>query len=399
MIEIKNKSQCCGCASCQSICPKNCIHMKADEEGFLYPNVDKEQCVNCGLCEQVCPIISGFKTYPIIKSVAVRHLDSETLSGSTSGGAFSAIGQYALNQNGVVYGCAYNDAMEIVHISTDDDVCLADFRGSKYVQSNITGIYNAIKQNLIEGRFVVFSGTSCQVAGLNNYLKKSYENLLTVEVICHGTPSPYLWEQYLNYQKSIYKSNPKSISFRKKTYGYHSGTMEIVFENGKRYTGSARVDLMLKSFFSEIASRPSCYACPCKGMERAADLSIYDCWSASKIIDGLDDDDKGYTNILINPEKGQRVLEYCVANKYLWCAEVDTEKAISFDGIMICNYPHKHPMRGKFYKTVREKGIKGAVDEHIPVTRKDYIIENSKHLIYQVGLIKIARKVKGWIGK
>ena len=214
-------------------------------------------------------------------------------------------------------------------------------------------------------------------------------------MICHGTPSPYLWKLYVEWMKAKYKSNPVQFSFRKKTYGYHSGTMEVLFEDGQKYTGSARVDLMLKSFFSEISSRQSCYGCPCKGLERPADISIYDCWNADKLIEGLEDDDRGYTNVMVNTDRGRKAIDYCKKRKLLWMQSVSTEKAIGYDGIMVCNYPHKHKNREQFYKTVKDEGIYKAVQRYIPISRKDYMIENSKQLIYRAGLIEIARKVKG----
>lgn len=396
MIEIKEKSKCCGCTACQSVCPKMCIEMIPDEEGFLYPKVDQRKCVNCGACERVCPFITGFKKNPAIESLVVRNSEDQILDNSTSGGAFSALAMYALEQNGVAYGCVCDSKMHIVHACTDDTgVELSAFRGSKYVQSEIQGIFHRVEKNLKGGRFVTFSGTSCQIAGLNNYLKKDYDNLLTVEVICHGTPSPYLWKLYVEWMKAKYKSNPVQFSFRKKTYGYHSGTMEVLFEDGQKYTGSARVDLMLKSFFSEISSRQSCYGCPCKGLERPADISIYDCWNADKLIEGLEDDDRGYTNVMVNTDRGRKAIDYCKKRKLLWMQSVSTEKAIGYDGIMVCNYPHKHKNREQFYKTVKDEGIYKAVQRYIPISRRDYMIENSKHLIYRAGLIEIARKVKG----
>lgn len=397
MIEIKDKSKCCGCTACQSVCPKKCIDMIPDEEGFLYPKIDHSKCVNCGACEKVCPFISGFKKNPTIESFVVRNAEDQILDNSTSGGAFSALAMYALDRNGVAYGCICNDKMNIIHACTDDKgIELSAFRGSKYVQSEIQGVFNKVEKNLKAGRFVAFSGTSCQIAGLNNYLKKDYENLLTVEVICHGTPSPYLWSSYVEWMRKKYKSDPVQFSFRKKTYGYHSGTMEVLFKNGYQYTGSARVDLMLKSFFSEISSRQSCYTCPCKGMKRPADISIYDCWNADKLIEGLEDDDRGYTNVMVNTDKGMKAIEYCKNKRLLWTQTVNTNEAIGYDGIMVCNYPHKHKNRDLFYKAVKDKGIDKAVQQYIPISLKDHMIENSKQLIYRVGLIKLARKVKGW---
>lgn len=396
MIEVKEKSKCCGCTACQNACPKMCIKMASDEEGFCYPVVDKSICIDCGICEKVCPVISGFDKNYVMESFVVRNKENSILDNSTSGGAFSAIATYALAQKGVVYGCICDEKMNIVHTSTDEGVDLSAFRGSKYVQSEIQGVFRRIRKNLKEGRFVIFSGTPCQVAGLNNYLGRNYEKLLTVEVICHGTPSPYLWKLYVAWMMDKHKSEPVHFNFRKKTYGYHSSTMEVLFKNGVQYTGSARVDLMLKSFFSEISSRPSCYICPCKGLERAADISIYDCWSAEKLVAGLKDDDRGYTNVMISSEKGKQVIEYCEKQDLLYVQSVNTENAIKFDGVMVCKYPHKHLKREVFYKTVCKEGIEKAVQQYIPITHKDHLIEDSKQYMYKLGFIRMVRKIKGW---
>ena len=163
--------------------------------------------------------------------------------------------------------------------------------------------------------------------------EKKYETLVTVDLVCHGTPSPKLWDKYLEYQKNNYHSEIEDISFRNKTYGYHSGTMRIQFKNGKTYYGSARVDPMLRSFFKEISSRPSCYQCYFKNLERCSDFTIYDCWHADQLVVGLADDDKGYTNLIVQSKKGEQVLEKIKQDFDIY--PVDTERAIALDGIML----------------------------------------------------------------
>lgn len=392
MITIQNKEKCCGCTACASICPRKCIGMVADDEGFLYPQVDTKKCVDCGLCEKVCPQLSGYKKSHVKKAYVVRHKNDAVVSSSTSGGAFTAFAECVLEQGGSVFGVAYDENFQVAHIEVRGEVeQLAGFRGSKYVQSRLDNTFSSVKDRLENGETVLFSGTSCQIAGLSNYLRKDYENLLTIEVICHGTPSPLLWKKYLEYQQKKYNSTVRSAVFRKKTYGYHSGTMELVFANGKRYTGSARVDYMLKSFFSEISSRPSCYTCLCKGIERPADISIYDCWHAKELVPGLLDDDKGYTNILINTDKGQRLLQNTVAQ--LNWEPVYVERAIALDGVMVIRYPRKHPARERYYQLLRTVGLVQTVDQLIPVSQKDRIIEGSKGFLYKTGLFPVIKKL------
>jgi len=262
VLEVKDKILCCGCTACVNVCPERCLSMQADDEGFLYPVVDSNGCINCGACEQVCPLskkeenITG--NYP--RAVVLRTKDTETLFHSTSGGFFTPLANWIFEHNGVVVGAGFTDDFEVVHTFIDKDSRerVQALRGSKYVQSNLIDCFPTVKQYLEQGKLTCFSGTPCQVSGLKSFLKKEYNNLITVDVVCHGTPSPKLWNRYLEYMKNKYKSAIKELNFRKKTYGYHCGTMEVVFEAGRIYHGSARTDLMLKSFFSELASRPSC---------------------------------------------------------------------------------------------------------------------------------------------
>lgn len=392
MIEIVNKEKCCGCTACYNICPKHCINMKEDFEGFKYPYVDTTLCVDCKLCEKVCPVLSGFAKSEIINTYVVRNCDDCILDESTSGGAFSALALSVAKKGGVVVGAVYTSDGKIQHAMIQNDIDLIqNFRGSKYVQSDLKDLFSKIRKRLDGGIYVLFSGTSCQIAGLKNFLRKDYEKLLTVEVICHGTPSPLLWEKYLVYQKRKIKSDVCSINFRNKTYGYHSGTMKIKFKNGKCYCGSARVDYMLKSFFSEISSRPSCYVCPCKGEERPADISIFDCWHASQLVSGLADDDRGYTNVFINTQKGKDALRE--AEKYLKIYKTDTGKAIKLDGVMVNNQPKRNNHRDDFYIYLNQHGLQNTIQKYIPVSRKDYIIENSKEFLYKIGIFKAIQKL------
>ena len=388
MIEIKSKEKCCGCTACFNVCPQNAVQMLPDEEGFLYPHVDFTRCVECGLCTKVCPELKGFVTHKIKKAFLVRNKDRHVLNNSTSGGAFSALAAPILEAGGAVYGVAFGNNWRIEHQRVcGDQKELERFRGSKYIQSFLGDTFSLVKEDLSQGKTVLFSGTPCQVAGLNNYLSREYKNLITVEVICHGTPSPLLWEKYIEYQTKKYQANPTAISFRNKTYGYHSGTMAISFENGKKYFGSARVDYALKSFFSEISSRRSCYTCMCKGLERAADISVFDAWHAEKLVDSLIDDDRGYTNILINSSKGMNILKLSDLTLF----EINPEDAIAMDGIMVCNYPKMHIDREKYYCLLRSAGLKKTIQQLIPVSIKDNMIEKSKIILYKIGIYDFAK--------
>lgn len=400
MIEItkKNREKCCGCTACANICPKSAITMKEDEEGFLYPIVDKEKCIQCGLCDQVCPVIHQKQKEFHPKSYAIRVKDKCELETSTSGGFFTPIAKQVLKENGLVIGVAYGADLRVEHIviSNKELDKLALLRGSKYVQSYLGDMFRKVKKFLEDGKTVLFSGTPCQINGLMNFLKKDYENLITIDLICHGVPSPKLWKQYVAYQEKKNKSKIKQVAFRNKTYGYHSGTMKIVFENGKKYYGSARVDYMLKSFFTEISSRPACYDCAFKTKYHVSDFTIYDCWNASKLVKNLDDDDKGYTNVMVNTKKGQELLKQ--VEEQIEIYETNLEQAIQLDGPMVEKSAIPNENRDEFYKELNQSGIENTIKQYIPVSNKDKIIEHSKKILYKAKLLdKLKNKgAKKW---
>ena len=393
MITIQNKTDCCGCTACANICPKNCITMEPDEEGFLYPKVNKDLCVNCGLCEKVCPVIklpevcSGER-----KSYAIRSKNNDVLLNSTSGGFFTPIANFVLNNGGVICAATYNDDWMVVHefLTEKDEGAIFKYRGSKYVQSYLGNCFSRIKEHLNKGRLVCFIGTTCQVNGLKKYIGDD-KNLVTVDLVCHGVPSPKLWEKYIDYQQGKYNSQITSVSFRNKTYGYHSGTMKIRFANGKNYYGSARIDYMLKSFFREISSRPICYQCPFKQVERCSDLTIYDCWHFSDLVDGKRDDNKGYTNVIVQSKKGADILS---ALDSLEIYQVDTQKAIELDGVMVTKSAVPHPRRKDYYIDLGRETLPQHIQKFIPVSKRDLFLEKSKYFLYKTGLLKILKKLK-----
>ena len=209
MIEIKNKVLCCGCTACSSVCPKGCIQMVSDFEGFKYPSVNTDLCINCGLCEKVCPIKKDKPTDEITKSYAVRIKDDDILEKSTSGGAFSALSKVVFDADGVVFGGAFDDEFNVIHTYAEKESDGIKFRGSKYVQSDMGECFSKVKKFLDSGRYVLFSGTPCQTAGLLSYLQKPYDNLITVDFVCHAVPSPKVWEKYRDFLRKKYNSKIK----------------------------------------------------------------------------------------------------------------------------------------------------------------------------------------------
>ena len=401
MINIECKKNCCGCSACMNKCPKKAITMKADDEGFLYPCIDKSKCINCNLCEKVCPIINNgkFKVEKnkfSIKSYAIRCNNKETLKKSTSGGFFTPISNYVLDNGGYIVGVTYDEKLNIFHKIIDNNSKdeLKKMVGSKYVQSDMGTTFSKVKELLEKGKMVLFSGTPCQVEGLLLYLGKEYDNLITVDVICHGVPSQKLWKIYANLKEKKYNSKIKSFNFRNKTYGYHSGSMKLVFANGREYYGSARTDEMLKSFFTEISSRPSCYECKFKKMHHKSDFTIFDCWSASKLNKNIKDDDKGYTNLFINTRKGNEFFNNNLKDEYVMY-ETDYNKALEMDGIMILNSAIPHKNRDCFYIDLNEETFDSRIRELIPISKKDRILEASKKYLYKMHILQFMKKIRG----
>lgn len=309
MIEITDKSQCCGCTACSSICPKKAIVMKQDEEGFVYPIIDKTKCVNCGLCDKVCPVKNAKEDTFEQKAYLVNNKNEEIRKNSTSGGAFTPIAEYVLNEGGVVFGATFDKSYRVIHTYVENKEELSKFRGSKYVQSFLGDSFKQVKEFLNNDRMVCFSGTPCQIEGLKSFLQKDYKKLITVDVMCHAAPSPLVWKKYLNYEMSKLKGNKiEKVLFRDKSkYGYKYSTMTIKTDKDE-YSRGVETDPYLRAFFGDLSDRPSCYDCKFKKQCHVSDFTIWDCF----VVDNFDknlDDDKGTSRILINTENGRNIFE------------------------------------------------------------------------------------------
>lgn len=391
MIQIDDKKQCCGCTACESICPKKAIKMLPDEEGFLYPHVEETKCIQCGLCEKTCPIINTKKSDQEPKGYIVRNTDKEIVQDSTSGGVFTAIANYVLDKQGVVYGVGYDSSMRVIYKKAENKSEIAEMRGSKFVQSYIVGIYEDVKQTLGSGRLVLFTGTPCQVAGLINFLRKKPDNLYCVDFICRGVASPLLWENYLQAMQDKYKSAISFVKFKNKTYGYHATTMKVDFQNGKTYKASGRIDPMMKSYVNELASRPSCAACSFKSERHISDLTMFDCYHYSAIT-RKKDDNKGYSSLFVNSYVGEKIIESIA--KSIEMTAVDYHELTKWNGIMVCNSAKPHSRRDEFYSYISTMTIHEAINKVMPITKKDYLIELSKAVINRIGLIQFLKKLK-----
>lgn len=312
MIDIKDKKLCCGCNACVQRCPKQCIAVQEDEEGFLYPIVDLSICIDCGLCEKVCPVINqGSERNPIEVFAALNKDDSIRMQ-SSSGGIFTALAEQIIREKGVVFGARFDEKWEVKHDYTETIEGLNAFRGSKYVQSRIGDTFRQAEFFLKTGRKVMFTGTPCQIAGLRLFLRKEYENLLAVDIICHGVPSPMVWRKYLgeNIQQGGLECI-QSISFRNKNTGWKNYSFQIEYDKNhlkSSFSEYASQNIFMKGFLADLYLRPACYDCPAKKLKSGSDITLGDFWGIQHIKPELDDD-KGLTAIIINTKKGEVIIE------------------------------------------------------------------------------------------
>ena len=391
MIKLQKKESCCGCTACAEICPKNCIEMKEDEEFFLYPHVNENECINCHLCEKVCPVLNlpELEKQKNLQACLVRTKDHSILRKCTSGGVFTTIARETIQNGGVAYGVIYGADYIVKYARIDKLENIWKLSGSKYVQSNVGNIFNEVQNDLKNGLKVVFCGTPCQVAGLYNFLGKEYENLLLVDLVCHGVPSPGLWKDYLEYIEKTY-GKLKKVNFRSKKLGYHAAVMEEQFENGRTLLRSARTNFMTKCYFSNSADRPICYECPFKTIQRCSDLTLFDGWHAGEYVEGLKDDDRGYTIVILQSEKGREQLKSC---RHLFAIEIiDLEKAVRKDGVMIESSVKRPENRDVFYSVLRREGIEKTVEKLFPVSAYDKGIEYFKQILFKIGLLKLLKQ-------
>lgn len=324
MITITEKAKCCGCEACVQVCPANAITMKADSEGFYYPETDKSKCINCGLCEKICPELCPPERYKFAKTFAAKHKDCGTRLKSTSGGAFSALAEKILESGGAVFGAAFNDKWEAEHICVSNAEELERLRRSKYVQSRICSSFRLAKELLEEGRNVLFSGTPCQCAALKNYLGRDYENLILASIICHGVPSPAVWKKFLNETVETEKIN--SVNFRDKRFAWDIQFFSIELKDGSTLPGPRGIMKLFSPLLainrgwlfrrlyklpykiSNLYERPSCYKCPFKGIPSSADFIMGDLWGVNEIAPNLYDK-KGLSLLFVCGTKAMEFLK------------------------------------------------------------------------------------------
>lgn len=298
--EIK---KCTGCSACINICSHQAIVLKENTHGFSYPQIDESKCVNCNRCRQVCPVNYPSQPNEHIQVYAALVKNDAERAKSTSGGIFACLAKRVIRSGGYVYGAILDSSLMVKHIEVHTFDELDSLRNSKYVQSDIGLCYRQAKQRLQAGKTVLFSGTPCQIAGLRNYLKREYQNLLTIDILCHGVPSPGLFRKYVNSEEEIAKSKMTNMLFRSKVIGWKKISCVRTFENGRDADWG---DTFVPGFLKDYFLRESCYSCVYATDKRQGDITLGDYWGYRESApDYIEDDDKGISLVIINTPKGE----------------------------------------------------------------------------------------------
>lgn len=370
--------KCCGCYACYNSCPKKCISMVAKDDGFVYPLIDKKRCISCGLCDKVCPILN--KPVEYLFNQAYGANSDKDRNDSSSGGIYPVVARWIINNNGVVYGAAFDKGYQhVMHIRA---TCFDDLKKtytSKYMQSHINNIFQLVKEDLESGIDVLFSGTPCQVAGLRSFLKKEYDKLLCVDFICHGVPSEKIWKLYTDKLKHEYNHKIDAVNFRYKENGWNPSLLLLLGEN--RIIENQDQNIYYKAFLNDLCLRKSCYNCNFKSVNGFSDITLADFWGVEDICPELDDG-KGTSLVIVNSEKGQRIFD--IIKDDLKYERVDLAKSISRNPARIRS-ADKNYRRKKYFKIINSENFENLTYKY---TRKTLDVQ-----LYKL-VLKIFRKIK-----
>lgn len=369
MIQISDKSRCCGCCACVDACAHGAISLQTDIEGFWYPVADKDKCVGCGLCDKVCPElhIPDLKKNDFDKpahTIAAVNKDMAVRWDSTSGGAFSALADAMYGQGGYVSGAVYNEDFSVSNFISNNREDLARLRSSKYLQSKAEGLYKEIRTLLRKGEKVLACGTPCQMAALRSFLGKDYENLVIADFICRGVNSPKVYRKYLDSLERKYGGKVVYVKAKNKELGWRNLTRKVVFDNGKVYYGVRMEDDFRRGYHTNVFCRPSCYRCQYKGFPRMADITIADYWGIEKVDKNLDNN-IGTSMILLNSRKGIAYFER-VKDRLEW-------EETPFESILPGNIALRKPIepakidRKQFFEDLDNGTFDSVVQKYFPL--------------------------------
>ena len=392
-LDIVPKDSCCGCSACYNICPQQCISMQPDERGFLYPSIDYQSCINCGLCKITCPLIHRSDPLHFDRSFYGCYNTSESIRlRSASGGLFSALAENTLSSGGYVAGAVFSSGYKkVLHVVSCNGLLISSMQGSKYLQSDLNQAYQSIRGYLSDGRKVLFSGTPCQVAGLKSYLGHDYSGLISVDFVCHGVPSPGVWDIYLSYLEDQFGSKAIDVTFRDKTESWRSSSFQVKFENGEVFREQNSKNAYMRGFINNLFLRPSCTKCQFKSFSSGADITLGDFWGSSELKPPYLDD-KGISIVSINTAKGKELFSD-IRPHLCDVREVDEKSGYVFNQSYRVS-AIQNPESSLFYARLASESFPDIVDEILSrqlMARKD----NNRHMqILRVLLSKLMRFVK-----
>lgn len=386
------EENCCGCGACVQICPQKCISFIENDRGFLIPKINKEKCINCGLCKKSCPELAKEMNFNEVKEAYAAVIkNTEQQKKSTSGGIFYVLAENILQEGGIVFGVTWNAVDEVSHIAVKNIDDLEKISQSKYVQSNTQKTFFETKKFLDENKKVLYSGTACQIAGLKKFLLKDYQNLYTVEVACHGVPSPGLFKKYIRWREK--RENSRIIEYFFRNRDKHPGgehyKAKAKFENGKIKYYSIRKDPYYSAFLNGVTLRETCYECKYKKKKRIADITLCDFW-------GIEKEKRsfpayfGCSAVLLNSEKAEKIFEN-ITEKIIF--ERTDEKLIYLHNNSLINSCKKN--NKNIFENIKE-------DDDIffkKITLKSNLKSNIKAMIKACIPYKILYKLRRWEGK
>lgn len=378
---LSEKEECCGCSACYNICPVQAIEMKPDEEGFLYPIISEKKCIGCGRCKKVCPIIHKPEKFSLKLAYGCYAKKWEEQMSSSSGGVFSVLARRILLEKGVVCGAAYDKNQMVFHLIIDSEEELYKLKETKYVQSQINKIYVDIKKYLMQNKTVLFSGTPCQVAGLKGFLEKEYDNLICIDLICHGVPSPEVWKRYLEFVSN--KREIEKVTFRNKSQGMNKITLDYQLSNGTIIKENYSESLYIKGFIQNLYVRPSCFECKFKGTTRCSDLTIGDFWAVKEYHPQFFND-RGVSAAIIHSENGKKWIDKVKGDLNIIQA---TTKEIACWNECLLQSTIRNPKRVEFFSQWDRQKLESLLEN----LTSNYVKEEEVTMIR-----KIKRSVRKW---
>lgn len=396
MIVINKKSDCTGCSACASICPKKCISMIEDEEGFDYPSVEQSKCVNCHLCEKVCPMNKAIKNYYDTYTLCAQNVNEKIRRQSSAGGIIGAVYQTVFKENGIVFGVGVDKDNIVKFMQAENlEECLEKkMFSSKYVAAELGNVLSCVREKLQTGCLVCFVGLPCQVSGLVSYLEHDYENLWLIDLTCYGVPSRKLYRKYIQYIENKYHSKITNIQFRNKEYGYAAPTLSITLKSGKTVSQNSSVKSFLRCFFKDISSRPSCYECHFKAISRVSDITLGDMRSVYKFVPQMDDD-KGTTVIYVQSARGKEILEKVRGDLKLHTISIND--VLSTSGKKMISCAKVNPKRQAFFSDIDLLSYEKLIDKYCPPDMDEYVANIVKGMfritgLHRTGLFKYLKR-------